>query len=74
MRLYWGGRTLEELYYHDRAAELAGRLKNAVFSPVLSRAPENWQGARGYVWQQALRDLPDIWLDFIETRVLPSLC
>lgn len=60
VRLYWGGRTLEELYYHDRAAELAGRLKNAVFIPVLSRAPENWQGARGYVWQQALRDCPDL--------------
>ncbi|MGF6148769.1 CDP-6-deoxy-L-threo-D-glycero-4-hexulose-3-dehydrase reductase [Kingella potus] len=60
VRLYWGGRTLEELYYHKQAAELAGRLKNACFIPVLSRADDSWQGARGYVWQQVLRDCPDL--------------
>ena len=46
--------------YAEQAAELTGRLKNGSFTPVLSRADENWNGARGYVQQQVLRDHPDL--------------
>ncbi|MFP5074722.1 2Fe-2S iron-sulfur cluster-binding protein [Neisseria sp. WLZKY-1] len=60
IHLYWGGRTERELYFAREAAALIGRLKNARFTPVLSRAPESGQSARGYVWQQALADYPDL--------------
>lgn len=60
VHLYWGGRNEAELYYAEQAAELTGRLKNGSFTPVLSRADENWNGARGYVQQQVLRNHPDL--------------
>ena len=60
VHLYWGGRNEAELYYAEQAAEWTGRLKNGSFTPVLSRADENWNGARGYVQQQVLRDYPDL--------------
>ncbi|MDO5059440.1 MAG: 2Fe-2S iron-sulfur cluster-binding protein [Neisseria sp.] len=59
IHLYWGGRTLNDLYYFNEARELCEQI-GARFTPVLSRARESWQGARGYVQQHALADYPDL--------------
>jgi len=48
--IYWGGRSLTDIYW---APHLEGL--NAVFIPVLSRPDAQWQGRTGYV-QTALLD------------------
>lgn len=60
VHLYWGGRTVRELYRLEQARELACGLPKGRFTPVLSRPDADWDGARGYVWQQVLRDYPDL--------------
>lgn len=50
IRLYWGGRTEQDLYWDP---EFPGLRIN--YEPVLSRAPE-WQGRTGYVPQAVLTD------------------
>ncbi|WP_028310216.1 CDP-6-deoxy-delta-3,4-glucoseen reductase [Derxia gummosa] len=65
LRLYWGGRTLKDLYAHDTALELERQAKEAgvdfTYVPVLSRpAPEdNWTGRTGHVQDVALADESD---------------
>ena len=44
----------------DSLTELTGRLKNARFTPVLSKADEGWQGEKGYVQTAAAKDYPDL--------------
>ncbi len=47
--LLFGARTEQDLYYRKEFAQLATRHSNFHFLPTLSRAPEEWQGLRGYV-------------------------
>jgi CDP-4-dehydro-6-deoxyglucose reductase len=44
--VYWGARTPADLYFDLSSIGSAQR-----YVPVLSRAPDNWAGARGYVQQ-----------------------
>mgnify|MGYP001789950376 FL=1 len=44
----------------DLDNRLTGRLKNARFTPVLSKAAEGWQGEKGYVQTAAAKDYPDL--------------
>ena len=37
-----------------------GSLKNARYTPVLSRPEEGWTGATGYLAEHVLRDYPDL--------------
>ncbi|MDO4878508.1 MAG: 2Fe-2S iron-sulfur cluster-binding protein [Neisseria sp.] len=60
VHLYWGGRNTGELYFLQQARELAASLPGGRFTPVLSRPGADWDGATGYVWQQVLRDYPDL--------------
>ncbi|WP_085314472.1 CDP-6-deoxy-delta-3,4-glucoseen reductase [Derxia lacustris] len=66
LRLYWGARTLKDLYAHDTALELERQAKAAgldfTYVPVLSRpAPEdNWTGRTGHVQDVALADEPEL--------------
>ena len=53
--VYWGGRTPADLYTDIAACAAVNR-----FVPVLSRADDSWQGARGYVQQALLDDAPDL--------------
>ena len=53
--VYWGGRTPADLYTDIGACAAVSR-----FVPVLSRAADSWQGARGYVQQAFLDDAPDL--------------
>lgn len=60
--LYWGGRSLRDIYLHDEVAELARTYADFTFIPVLSNAlPEDeWGGRKGYVHRAAMEDHPDM--------------
>lgn len=49
--LLFGARTEEDLYYKKEFEELEAKHTNFHFLPTLSRAPETWNGLRGYVQQ-----------------------
>ena len=58
--LYWGGRTQAALYLHDELTALENQHDDFRYVPVLSRADDNWAGARGYVQDAVLADHPDL--------------
>jgi CDP-4-dehydro-6-deoxyglucose reductase len=51
--LYWGGRLPADLYFDPRPL-----LNDLTYVPVLSRADEAWDGARGHVQDVCLRKHP----------------
>ncbi|MEY4505555.1 MAG: hypothetical protein RL297_133 [Pseudomonadota bacterium] len=53
--VYWGARTASDLY--DAALPSAPPIR---FVPVLSRAPVDWVGARGYVQEAFMADAPSL--------------
>lgn len=66
--LYWGARTLEDLYMPLLPAAWASKYSNIEFIPVLSDAkPEDqWQGRTGFVHQAVLDDFADTGLSEYE--------
>jgi CDP-4-dehydro-6-deoxyglucose reductase, E3 len=60
--LYWGCRSRVDLYRHDWAEQMAARLPNLTYIPVLSepRAEDAWAGRTGFVHQAVMHDLPDL--------------
>jgi CDP-4-dehydro-6-deoxyglucose reductase len=62
MVLYWGGRTLKDLYMVEHAIKWQQEHKNITVIPVLSQtAPEdNWQGRTGHVQDAALKDFGNL--------------
>ena len=52
--LYWGGRTLQDIYWRPVFESLP-----LTFAPVLSRSPE-WNGRKGYIQQAVLEDEHDL--------------
>lgn len=60
--LYWGCRSLSDLYLHDWALEAAASMSNLRYVPVLSepKPEDDWQGRRGFVHQIVMADLPDL--------------
>jgi CDP-4-dehydro-6-deoxyglucose reductase len=55
IKVCWGGRLPEDLYWDSRGIDLEHE-----FVPVLSRADEAWQGARGHVQETLLSLRPDL--------------
>lgn len=53
--VYWGGREPQDLY-----AKPSHWRPSLRYVPVLSRAPEAWEGKRGYVQKAFLADTPDL--------------
>ncbi len=60
IRLYWGVRGREDLYAHAELDALAGRHPELGYVPVLSAAPPDWRGRRGWVQHAALEDGVDV--------------
>jgi NAD(P)H-flavin reductase/ferredoxin len=62
MILYWGVRSLRDLYLGDLAARWARDHDNFTFVPVLSepRPEDHWSGRVGLVHQAILEDFPDL--------------
>lgn len=58
--LYWGGHTEKELYLHDYFVQLAELHNHFRFVPVLTDAPSDWQGRRGFVQHAAADDFSDL--------------
>ncbi|MDA9285243.1 FAD-binding oxidoreductase [Pseudomonadales bacterium] len=53
--VFWGGRTSEDLYYDVSEGKPFLR-----YVPVLSRAPQGWDGERGYVQEVFVEEKPDL--------------
>lgn len=60
LHVYHGCRYREHLYDEVALNGLLAQLPHARYTPVLSRGGDDWQGARGYVTEQVLRDYPDL--------------
>jgi len=62
MVLYWGGRTLKDLYMIEEAQDLAKRYANFSFIPVLSEPlpGDAWTGATGFVHHAVMQNLKDL--------------
>ena len=60
--LYWGARSLADLYLNDWAVSAAARLPNLRYVPVLSepKPEDHWGGRTGFVHQAVMADLPDL--------------
>ena len=60
--LYWGARTLRDIYLIDEINALADQYDNLSFTPVLSEAlPEDdWRGRTGFVHRAVMEDYPDM--------------
>lgn len=62
MTLYWGGKSLVDLYQHEVAEAWAARYPHFRFVPVLAepaRTP-GWRGRSGLVHQAVMADYPDL--------------
>jgi len=62
MTLYWGCRTLKDLYLHELPALWEREHANFRYIPVLSEAlPEDrWTGRTGFVHRAVMEDFPDL--------------
>ena len=62
MVLYWGCRSLQDLYMPHLPAQWAREHPNFTFIPVLSepKPADNWQGRTGFVHQAILDDFPSL--------------
>ncbi|MCV2886425.1 NAD(P)H-flavin reductase [Aestuariibacter sp. AA17] len=54
--LYWGTRTLQDMYKYDELNALAESNKHFRFVPVLEEPPEAWSGKTGWVHKAVLED------------------
>ena len=60
VHIYHGAQTADGLYDEAALHELLYLLPNARYTPVLSRADDAWQGARGYITEHVLHDYADL--------------
>jgi CDP-4-dehydro-6-deoxyglucose reductase, E3 len=60
MVIYWGGRTLPDLYLHELAQSWANTHAHIQYVPVLSEASAGWTGRTGFVHAAVMHDLPDL--------------
>jgi len=58
MRLHWGMRSEEDLFWIDNLERLAETYPNFVFDIVLSKPSEKWELCSGHVQDCLMRDFP----------------
>lgn len=58
--LYWGTRSLEDMYEYAELTKLAQAYQYFTFVPVLEEPPENWHSHIGWVHQAVLDDFSDL--------------
>ncbi|RTL27464.1 MAG: 2Fe-2S iron-sulfur cluster binding domain-containing protein [Rhodocyclaceae bacterium] len=58
--LYWGGRTLDDLYLRAHFDALARERAHFRFVPVLAEPTETWQGQRGFVQDAIVAERPSL--------------
>lgn len=60
IHLYWGARTIDDLYLFETVTAWTRRYSRLRFTPVLSRPHPGWEGATGWVQEAVLADHPDL--------------
>ncbi len=62
MVLYWGVRSVADLYMADLPAQWQKEYPNFTFIPVLSDPPasDDWRGRKGFVHEAVANDFPDM--------------
>lgn len=60
VHLFWGGRTMGDLYALEEVRRWAERHAWFEFTPVLSRPDAGWDGAAGHVQRAALARYPNL--------------
>lgn len=62
MILYWGARTLDDLYMPELPSQWQAEFPNFTFIPVLSepKAEDGWHGRIGFVHEAVLHDFSDL--------------
>lgn len=58
--LYWGGKHLDDLYYHKELISLAAHHPHLNYVPVVEFADEDWDGRKGWVHHAVLTDYADL--------------
>lgn len=58
--LYWGARTLQDMYLAELASQWQQLHGDFTFIPVLSQAGADWPGRTGYVQDAVLADFSDL--------------
>lgn len=54
--LYWGTRTLEDMYAYDQLKALHEENKDFTFVPVVEQPPADWRGKTGWVHKAVMED------------------
>lgn len=60
VRLYWGNRDAEDLFWHDELAELERAHPRLEVRRYLSRPSPSWKGLTGRITPAILQDVPDL--------------
>lgn len=60
VHLYWGARTVEDIYQMNFVRSVARRFDWFTFTPVLSRPHLGWNGATGWVQQVVAETQPNL--------------
>jgi aquacobalamin reductase/NAD(P)H-flavin reductase len=55
--LYWGGKTLADLYEAETLAALSEHHAQFTFIPVVENSPADWQGRVGFVHRAVMEDI-----------------
>ena len=54
--LYWGTRTLDDMYAYQELKKLEKEYRDFTFVPVIEQPPEDWKGKTGWVHKAVLED------------------
>lgn len=65
IHLYWGARTIDDLYLLDVVASWTRRYSWLRFTPVLSRPHPGWEGVAGHIQNAVISDHPNLSTDQI---------
>ncbi len=60
MHLFWGVRSLRDLYLKDLPENWAQTHRNFRYTPVLSEPDADWAGRTGWVHEAVIADYPDL--------------
>lgn len=58
--LYWGTRTLQDMYAFDELTALSEKFADFTFIPVIETPDPTWQGKTGWVHQAVLNEITDL--------------
>ena len=54
--LYWGTRTLDDMYHYEQLMALSEQHTDFTFVPVIEQAPDDWHSKTGWVHKAVMED------------------